>query len=73
MKRVYNFELPNMPEAYVHRIGRTARAGKEGAAISFCSMEDMDDLSSIQKLIGLDIPVGEYLIKVKYGFWLFVH
>jgi len=58
VKRVYNFELPNMPEAYVHRIGRTARAGKEGAAISFCSMEDMDDLLGIQKLIGLDIPVA---------------
>jgi len=58
VKRVYNFELPNQPEAYVHRIGRTARAGKEGAAISFCSMEDMEDLMGIQKLIGLDIPVA---------------
>ena len=62
VKRVYNFELPNMPEAYVHRIGRTARAGKEGAAISFCSMEDMEDLLVIQKLIGLDLPVGEFFV-----------
>jgi len=58
VKRVYNFELPNMPEAYVHRIGRTARAGKEGVAISFCTMEDMEDLVGIQKLIGIDIPIA---------------
>ena len=38
VKHVYNYELPNVPEAYVHRIGRTARAGKEGAAIAFCSV-----------------------------------
>lgn len=58
VKRVYNYELPNMPEAYVHRIGRTARAGKEGVAISFCSMEEMEDLVGIQKLIGIDIPIA---------------
>mmetsp|Transcript_34914 Transcript_34914/g.73628 ORF Transcript_34914/g.73628 Transcript_34914/m.73628 type:complete len:615 (+) Transcript_34914:123-1967(+) len=58
VKRVYNFELPNQSEAYVHRIGRTARAGKEGMAISFCAPEDMDYLYYIQKLIGMEIPVS---------------
>ena len=57
VKHVYNYELPNVPEAYVHRIGRTARAGKEGAAIAFCSMEEMDDLVAIQKVTGHTIPV----------------
>jgi ATP-dependent RNA helicase RhlE len=57
VKHVYNYELPNVPEAYVHRIGRTARAGKEGAAIAFCSMEEMDDLLEIQKVTGIEIPV----------------
>jgi ATP-dependent RNA helicase RhlE len=57
VKYVYNYELPNVPEAYVHRIGRTARAGKEGSAISFCSMEEMDDLLEIQKVTGVKIPV----------------
>lgn len=57
VKHVYNFELPNTPEAYVHRIGRTARAGKEGAAISFCSMEEMDDLQAIEKLVGVKMKL----------------
>ena len=58
VKHVYNYELPNQPEAYVHRIGRTARAGNEGAAIAFCSMEEMDDLAAIQKVVGIEIPVA---------------
>lgn len=57
VKHVYNYELPNQPESYVHRIGRTARAGKEGAAIAFCSMEEMDDLAAIEKVVGIQIPV----------------
>lgn len=57
VKHVYNYELPNVPEAYVHRIGRTARAGKEGAAVAFCSMEEMDDLLAIEKVTGVTIPV----------------
>jgi superfamily II DNA/RNA helicase len=57
VKHVYNYELPNVPEAYIHRIGRTARAGKEGAAIAFCSVEEMDDLFGIQKVTGVKIPV----------------
>jgi ATP-dependent RNA helicase RhlE len=57
VKHVYNYELPNVPEAYIHRIGRTARAGKEGSAIAFCSMEEMEDLIDIQKVMGMKIPV----------------
>ena len=57
VKHVYNYELPNVPEAYVHRIGRTARAGKEGAAVAFCSMEEMEDLMDIQKVMGMKIPI----------------
>jgi len=58
VKRVYNFELSHQSEAYVHRIGRTARAGKEGMAISFCAPEDMDYIYYIQKLIKMKIPVA---------------
>lgn len=55
---VVNYELPNVPETYVHRIGRTGRAGKEGIAISFCDMEERNELKDIQKLIGFRIPVN---------------
>jgi ATP-dependent RNA helicase RhlE len=54
---VINYELPNVPETYVHRIGRTGRAGAKGKAISFCDAEEMDDLKGIQKLIGQRINV----------------
>jgi ATP-dependent RNA helicase RhlE len=54
---VVNFEIPNIPETYVHRIGRTGRAGASGKAISFCDIEEREYLRDIQKLIGLDIPV----------------
>lgn len=54
---VINYELPNIPETYVHRIGRTGRAGNAGIAISFCDTEEMNDLKSIQKLIGFKVPV----------------
>ncbi len=54
---VINYELPNIPETYVHRIGRTGRAGAEGVAISFCEMEERPYLKDIVKLIGLNIPV----------------
>ncbi len=62
---VINFELPNEPESYVHRIGRTARAGANGAAISFCDNTERLYLRDIEKLIGSklkvigDDPVGE--------------
>ncbi len=54
---VINYELPEVPETYVHRIGRTGRAGCEGKAISFCDTEEMSDLKNIQKLIGFNVPV----------------
>ena len=49
---VINYDLPNVAESYVHRIGRTARAGRDGIAISFCSPEEMQNLRDIEKLIG---------------------
>ncbi|WP_299282014.1 DEAD/DEAH box helicase [uncultured Tateyamaria sp.] len=58
VKHVYNFDLPNVPEAYVHRIGRTARAGKDGAAIAFCAPDEMDLLKDIQKVMKIRIPVA---------------
>lgn len=54
---VINFELPNVSESYVHRIGRTARAGAEGTAISFCDAEERAYLKDIEKLIGKPIPI----------------
>ena len=57
VKHVYNYELPDQEENYVHRIGRTARAGKDGASISFCSPEEMNYLAAIEKVIGMQIPV----------------
>ncbi len=57
LSHVINYELPNVPETYVHRIGRTGRAGHEGIAISFCESEEMPYLKDIQKLIGKTIPV----------------
>jgi ATP-dependent RNA helicase RhlE len=59
LSHVINFELPEVPETYVHRIGRTGRAGASGIAISFCDAEELGDLKSIEKLIGFKIPVVE--------------
>jgi superfamily II DNA/RNA helicase len=53
---VVNFDLPNIPETYVHRIGRTARAGREGIAISLCAGEEMAYLRDIEKLIRISLP-----------------
>jgi ATP-dependent RNA helicase RhlE len=53
---VVNFDLPNEPEAYVHRIGRTARAGAEGRAVSFCSEDELEYLRDIEKIIRMPIP-----------------
>ncbi len=55
---VVNFDLPNEPEAYVHRIGRTGRAGATGQAVSFCSPEELEFLRDIEKLIGREIPLN---------------
>ena len=54
---VINFDLPNVPEQYVHRIGRTARAGQAGQAISFCAPDERAYLKDIQKLTKQDVPV----------------
>jgi ATP-dependent RNA helicase RhlE len=58
VKHVYNYELPNVPENYVHRIGRTARAGKDGAAIAFCAPDEMSELRDIQKVMKISIPIA---------------
>ncbi len=57
VRHVYNFDLPNVAENYVHRIGRTARAGKAGAAIAFCSDAEMSELRAIEKVTGLKIKI----------------
>jgi ATP-dependent RNA helicase RhlE len=59
LAHVINFEIPNIPETYVHRIGRTGRAGASGAAYSFCDYEEKAYLKDIEKLIGKTIPVIE--------------
>jgi len=58
VRYVYNYDLPNVSENYVHRIGRTARADAEGTAIAFCSPEEMSDLRGIEKLMKTDITVA---------------
>lgn len=57
VSHVINFEVPNVAESYVHRIGRTARAGAEGIAISFCDVEERAFIKDIEKLTGQSIPV----------------
>ena len=59
LSHVINFDLPNVPETYVHRIGRTGRAKASGIAISFCSPDERDDLRSIERLIGNKVPLVE--------------
>lgn len=59
LTHVINYELPNVPETYVHRIGRTGRAGASGIALSFCDHEEREFLKDIQKLIAISIPVNE--------------
>src|ERR1700691_1957505 len=59
ISHVVNFELPNIPETYVHRIGRTARAGADGIAISLCDAEEVSFLRDIEKLIRMSIPATD--------------
>jgi len=59
VSHVVNFDLPNVPETYVHRIGRTARAGAEGIAISLCDGEESAFLRDIEKLIRMTIPAND--------------
>ncbi len=59
ISHVVNYDLPNVPESYVHRIGRTARAGASGSAISFCDAEEIPYLRAIEKLIRMAIPATD--------------
>ena len=59
LTHVINYELPNVPETYVHRIGRTGRAGNSGISFSFCDGEEKEYLDDIEKLISIKIPVQE--------------
>ncbi len=59
LSHVINYELPNIPESYVHRIGRTGRAGAAGKAIALCDAEEVPYLKDIQKLTGITVPVVE--------------
>ena len=59
LSHVFNYDMPHEPESYVHRIGRTGRAGHEGVAVSFCCIDEMKDLKAIEKLIGKQIPRKE--------------
>ena len=59
LSHVFNYNLPDVPETYVHRIGRTGRAGHGGSAISFCDINEKEELKAIEKLIGKAVPVVE--------------
>jgi ATP-dependent RNA helicase RhlE len=59
LTHVINYEIPNIPETYVHRIGRTGRAGASGIALTFCDEDEKDFLKDIHKLIAKTIPVEE--------------
>ena len=56
VRHVYNYNLPNVPDNYVHRIGRTARAGRDGRAVAYCAPDELGELKAIQKTMGRDIP-----------------
>ncbi|MDF0603169.1 DEAD/DEAH box helicase [Psychromarinibacter sp. C21-152] len=55
---VYNYDLPNVPETYVHRIGRTARAGRDGRAIAFCAADEVAELKAIEKVLGTSVEIA---------------
>ena len=59
LSHVFNYNLPDVPETYVHRIGRTGRAGRGGTAVTFCEFGEKDDLKAVEKLLGKPIPVVE--------------
>ena len=65
ISHVVNYDLPNEAETYIHRIGRTGRAGARGQAISFCSDDQRNYLNDIERLLGRDIPVLEHSIKTQ--------
>jgi ATP-dependent RNA helicase RhlE len=57
LSHVFNYDLPNVPETYIHRIGRTGRAGLNGTAIAFCDIDELKELRDIEKLIMKKIPL----------------
>ena len=59
LSHVFNYDLPNEPEAYIHRIGRTGRAGRTGVAVSFCCIDEMKQLNQIEKLLGRKLKAEE--------------
>ena len=65
VSHVFNYDLPDVPETFVHRIGRTARAGKDGIAVSFCAPDEEQDLRAIEKLTRISIPEGDKAIYEK--------
>ncbi|MBB4659241.1 DEAD/DEAH box helicase [Parvularcula dongshanensis] len=65
ISHVVQHDLPEVPEAYVHRIGRTARAGREGVAVAFCSADEVPLLRAIEKLTRQSIPVAEGSVSVE--------
>jgi ATP-dependent RNA helicase RhlE len=68
LTHVINYDLPNIPETYVHRIGRTGRAGASGIALSFCDADERPFLRDIMKLIAVDIPIiEEHPYKMAYA------
>jgi ATP-dependent RNA helicase RhlE len=67
ISHVINYDLPLDPETYVHRIGRTGRAGARGQAITFCTDEQHDELRAIEKLLGRRIPVLQHSLKPQPG------
>ena len=62
MPLVINYDLPDVPETYVHRIGRTGRAGNEGTALTFCSQEERKLVNDIQKLTGKKLNKADFAI-----------
>lgn len=67
LSHVFNYDLPNVPETYVHRIGRTGRAGKSGCAVSFCCEDELAYLADIEKLIKRTIPVRAHAWPAQFG------
>ncbi|MFN4141143.1 DEAD/DEAH box helicase [Aestuariivirga sp.] len=65
VSHVVNYDLPHVPESYVHRIGRTARAGAEGSAIAFCTPDDRPLLRDIERTIRAQVPVKEHELGLK--------
>jgi len=66
---VYNYDLPNVPENYVHRIGRTARAGRDGRAIAFVAPDEMGELKDVEKVLKMEIPIASVGVGILCPAW----